>query len=41
MLKEYVFLYYEVLGPYKVTIILAQALNWNMNLFSYNSPLSV
>ena len=32
------FLYYKVLGPYKVTIILAQALNWNMDFSPSNSP---
>ena len=35
------FLYYEVLGPYKVTIILAQALNWNMDFSAILAPPSL
>ena len=35
------FIYYEVLGPHKVTSILAQALNWNMDFSAILAPPSL
>ena len=40
MLKDF-FLYYQVLGSYKVIIILAQALNWNMDFSAILAPPSL